>query len=138
MRNALWTVEKLKEAYYKVNFHIQDGYDTVVARNILIAHIMLSQDFDPENPTDIQYLWDVWYSLQLTESTRKRFVKNVKQLMATCQSNPTIVIPEAKYFKKMKVVFNCRLDAVCNIKPSSVSSGLKERYLFACLNFNQC
>ena len=124
--NSLWTVGKLTEAYKEVNFHIQDGYDTVVARDILIVHIMVAEDFDPDSPEDLQYLWDIWYSLQWSEKTRKRFVKDVKLLLAG-PFHPIIKIPNTKYLKKMKMAFKSWLDATCNLKLSTISNNLYER-----------
>ena len=82
LRNALLTVAKLTDAYKKLNIHFSDDTDIVTARNILLVHIMLSNDFDPENSEDMDFIWDIWYSLQWTEGTRKRFIDNVDQLLS--------------------------------------------------------
>ena len=126
LRSALWTVWKLTEAYKEVIFHVQDGFDTVVARNILLVHIMVAEDFHPDSPEDLQYLWDIWYSLQWSEKTRKRFVKDVKLLLAG-PFHPIIKIPNTKYLKKMKMAFKSWLDATCNLKLSTISNNLYER-----------
>ena len=80
LRNALLTVAKLTDAYKKLNIHFSDDTDIVTARNILLVHIMLSNDFDPENSEDMDFIWDIWYSLQWTEGTRKRCIDNVDQI----------------------------------------------------------
>jgi len=48
---------------------------------MLIAHIIFSDNFDPAKPDDIDYLWDVWYSLQWIHDTSKRFVHDVPNLL---------------------------------------------------------
>ena len=53
--------------------------DVQVARDLLVAYIMLSNDFNPANPTDMKYLWDVWFSAQWNESTRKRVAENISK-----------------------------------------------------------
>lgn len=64
MRNALFTASTLTPAYKKLNFHFIDNSEIIIARNILITHILLSHDFSTTNPIDLSYLWDVWYSAQ--------------------------------------------------------------------------
>lgn len=81
LRNALFTGSKLSDGYKELNCHLIDEYDIVTVRNVLIAHIIFSNNFDPTKPDDIDYLWDVWYSLQWTEDTNKRFIKDVQELL---------------------------------------------------------
>ena len=83
LRNVLLTVSKLTNAYKKLTIHLNDECDIVTARNILMTNIILSNRFDPDNPNDVSYLWDVWYSLQWTECNRKRFIKDVKDLLTS-------------------------------------------------------
>jgi len=110
------TTAKLTEAYHKVNFHlISDDSEPTIARNILIAHIILSDGFDPLNPTDLQYLWDVWYSLQWNEATKKRFIKDVKQLLAGLWTNSQIIkIPDAKGVEQLKQICSFWLETASN------------------------
>ena len=75
LRNALFTGAMLTEAYPELNIHMNDVFDLTVARNFLLINILLDEDFDPDVESDIQYLWDVWYSTQWTETTRARFVE---------------------------------------------------------------
>lgn len=83
LRNALVSAAKLTEAYHYINVHMSDdSHVMVIARNAVLVYIMLSNDFNPDDPTDVQYLWDVWYSFLWTGSTRKRFIKDVKQMLA--------------------------------------------------------
>ena len=107
LRNVLLTGSQLSDAYKKLNIHLNDDYDFVTARNILIIYIMLSDDFDPSNPVDIDYIWDVWYSLQWTEDTRQRFLKHVEQLLsAGWAESGRINIPDSQGVEIFKTALN--------------------------------
>ena len=94
LRQALLTSAHLSDAYKQLNLHL-DCLNT--AKNILLIYIMLSDDFDPDNHNDLQYLWDVWYSFKWSKTTRNRFVNDVKQLMAGgWKSCGKIVLPCSK------------------------------------------
>ena len=93
LRNALLTVSKLLIGYKELNIQLNDDYDIITARNVLLAHIILSDDFDPAKPSDLAYLWDVWYSLQWLEETKQRFIKDIQNLLsgnlaARCKIDP--------------------------------------------------
>ena len=76
------TVSKLTDAYSELHIHLSEDYDVVTARNVLMIHVMKSNDFYPaSNPAYLDYLWDLWYSLQWTDDTKKRFLKDIKQLL---------------------------------------------------------
>ena len=54
-----WQLSALKtEAHSKLEIRMSDGC-IVTARNFIIAHVMLSDSFDPSDATDLQYLWDL-------------------------------------------------------------------------------
>ena len=56
----MFTVAKMTEAYYQLEIHMCSDLDVdVIARNFLLSHIMLSDDFDPANPDDMDHLWNV-------------------------------------------------------------------------------
>jgi hypothetical protein len=83
LRNVLLSIAKLSEAFNEINMQLNYDFNIVItARNILLAHIILADNFDPTDPRDLIYLWDVWYSLQWTEDTNKRFMKDVKDLLS--------------------------------------------------------
>ena len=107
LRNALCTVAKLADAYYNLEIHLSDGsHEFIPVRNILLAHIMLSESFDPTNPVDIQYLWNVWYSFKWNSSTRKRVLRDINYLLTVKWHQATdsrlVVSPEdVSQFKKV-------------------------------------
>ena len=102
MRLALQTASLRSSSYEKLNVHVIDNSNicgskfsvsATTARNILITHIIVDEDFDPENKEDLQYLWNVWYDFQWTkETTIKRFLKDVNQLL-NHQWPKNIIIP---------------------------------------------
>ena len=64
LRTGWLTAAKLTDSYKELNVHFTAESPLFVMRNIMLSFKMLADDFDPENPLDIQYLWDVWYSTQ--------------------------------------------------------------------------
>ena len=79
LRNALVTIAKMTDAYPQLDIHLADDNNYIVARNILLANIMLSDNFNPSEIDDMDYLWSLWYS-EWTDSTRLRFIEDVKKL----------------------------------------------------------
>ena len=151
MRNALFTASNLTPAYKKLNFHFSDDSEIIIARNILITHILLSNDFSSTNPTDLAYLWDVWYSAQActfcfkasrnsfinlkfiffqwSEATRRRFMKDVKELLGRQWNalDKKIVVLDVNHVQKLKNVFNSWLEMSQSMTPKSVASIIKQR-----------
>ena len=81
MKSALYTASLRSPAFPGLQIHMNDICGSIIARNILIAHIITSHDFDPKNQKDLQYLWDVWYTTQWDDVTSKRFLKDVNLLL---------------------------------------------------------
>ena len=132
LRHVLLTGSKLSDAYTKLNIHLNDDYDFITARNILIVYIMLSDDFDPSNPADIDYIWDVWYSLQWTEDTRQRFIKDVEQMISAQWTECCrIEIPDPQGMEILKNTLNSwREVASTDLNPEMTKSIVKKRYRF--------
>jgi hypothetical protein len=128
LRNVLLTSSKLTDAYKKLDAHFSADSEFLVARSVMIAHIILSDDFHPENSDDLQYLWDVAYSLQWNEHTKKRFIKNIKQLLAG-QWSSKIILPASDDIECLKDFAREWLNKGCNI-PTKCANGLvQERYI---------
>jgi hypothetical protein len=126
LRNVLLTVSKLSVAYQKLEFHIINDCDIVTARNILIIYIIFSDDFDPANPADLDYLWHLWYSLQWSEDIRKRFLKDVEKMLSDqwTRSNK-INIPDIEVLKN---ILNCWQEMVsADLVPDTAESILQKR-----------
>ena len=97
MRNAFHTAALQSHTNLKnLNIHLNDNYESIIARNVLITQIVTNKEFNAANPDDLQYVWDVWYSTQWNDTTAKRLLKDVEQLLAgQWRSNRFIVITDA-------------------------------------------
>ena len=103
----------------------------VSARNVLLLYIVLSNGFDPENTDNLDYLWTVWYSLQWTEDTRKRFIKDVEQLLSKNWTiNGKVNISELEGVVVLKKMLSSWQDmASCNFVPQKAASILKKTFV---------
>lgn len=128
MRNPLYTISKLTEAYPELNVHLCDNSEIVTARNILLSHIMLSDGFDSRKMSDVDYLWDVWYSTRWSETVRQRFIKDLKELVASRWANKSIVVPGQIAVKHLDAVFKCWLNYSNRMTPSIINEILMQRY----------
>jgi hypothetical protein len=100
LRNALVTVAKMSDAYPMLNLHMNDDCNLTTARNILITHTILSDNFNPSK--DMDYIWDLWYSLQWNNFTRQRFARDVKTLMDIQWEKITHIFLDANDVKELK------------------------------------
>ena len=116
------------EAYKKLNLHMSVYSDVQVARDVLVAYIMLSNDFNLANPTDMKYLWDVWFSAQWNESTRKRFVKDVTQLAEGKWEAYPIKVLDSKNAHALKVIFQEWLKISQNFPTTILEALADSRY----------
>ena len=130
LRHALLTGSKLSSAYQELNIHLSNDVNIITARNFVIAHILVSEDFDPGSPADIDYLWNVWYSLQWTEDTRKRFLKDVQQLLSSDLTEVSrINIPDTEGIEIIKdMLGSWREMASATLIPETAKYILEERY----------
>lgn len=79
MRSALLTVAKLPASVEMLEIHMSSSVIILMARNLLLTHVMLSSNFDPACHEDMDYLWSIWYSYQWSEAIRNRFVSDLKE-----------------------------------------------------------
>lgn len=72
-----------------------------------MVYIMMSEEFDPANPADIDYLWSVWYSLQWADNTRKRFLKDLNHLLSsqTWEASSKIAFPDSASIRILEEIF---------------------------------
>ena len=87
-----------------LHIHINDSSLPIIARNILILKVISKQNFAPENIVDIGYVWDLWYHATWSESTKKRFVKDIKDLLNK-PLPPNIIIPDSSFQEQLKNVW---------------------------------
>ena len=117
------------EAYHELDIHMSDTNDRVTARNCLITQVILASSFDPESPSDCQYLWDLWYDFQWTEATRKRFVSDVKKLLKNQLSNPSIITHGANFDQKLQKILRSWINTASNMTASASHEIVKKRYI---------
>ena len=130
LRNALKVTSEMTEAYPELKIHCIDDSASILARNILIVHIVNSDGFDPTNPNDLQYIWDVWYSLQWNEVTKKRFIKDVKLVLAGQWAASRIIIQEPGDVEVLYKVCTFWMNTASNrLKASQIEEIVTERYM---------
>ena len=120
LKNALLTGAKMTNAYKELNIHMSSYSILQGARDVFTAYILLSDNFHPGNPTDFNYLWDVWYSLQWTEQTRTRFVEDIKKLSESIDQlwiSSKVNIPNQKDVQNLKHIFKKWLHTASNFPP---------------------
>ena len=88
LRNVFFTVSELwqRKASLRpsqVYFHVNDFDPVVVARNVIILQI--ASCIDSEKPEDIDFLWNVWYNMALSEDHYRRLLKVMDDLI--CHNN---------------------------------------------------
>jgi len=60
-------------------FYVNDVDNEVIARNIILLEIISS--INPDNLADVEYLWDVWYNMTLTEGHYARLKVTLERLV---------------------------------------------------------
>ena len=128
LRNALFTISKFTEAYPKLNLHLCDKSEVITARNVFLSYLMFSDGFDSKKTSDVDYLWDVWYSTRWSETVRERFIKDLKQLIASRWSNKSdVVVPELVAAKHLEKTFECWMNYATSMSAKTISKILKQR-----------
>ena len=87
-----------------VHIHLNDKNSLVLARNILILKVISDEDFDTAKDDDIAFLWDLWYNLEWPESTEKRFMKAVRELLDG-KLPENVVIPNRSHLELLVKVW---------------------------------
>ena len=126
MKSALYTASLRSPAFSGLQIHMNDVCSSTIAWDILITHIIIALDFDAKNPTDIQYLWDVWYSAQWDDVTTKRFLKHVDQLLAK-QWRKNITIPKADDLRILQNIWTYWKNTAEQMTANTFSSVLEQR-----------
>ena len=127
LRNVFFMASYCPEAYHELDIHISDSTEIITARNYLITQVIFSGSFDPESLTDCQYLWDMWYGFQWNEVTRKRFVRDVKQLLKNKLSNSSVIPHGAKFNPILQKILRSWLNTVCNVTITETKNIVKQR-----------
>ena len=85
LRNVFFTISELvrrisPDRPESLSFHLNDCNPSIVARNVIILEI--AKSVDPNCDKDVDFLWNVWYSLALTEAESQRLQKILETLVS--------------------------------------------------------
>lgn len=112
IRNILQTVRELsqlKPPPKSLIFHLNDIDDVLLARNAVLLQIVNS--LDPSKREDVEFLWNVWYNLHLSEDDFERLKSVLSHILdnklpsITFESDEcsTAIKTVVKYWLKMKM-----------------------------------
>ena len=104
VRNILYTTSEIslrkpQERPKSLNFHLNDYDPTVVARNAVLLEVAGS--INPDTPEDMNFLWNIWYNMALSEA---HFVR-LRQILSD-------LIAEKNFGERDQSVFKFQDDAV--------------------------
>lgn len=106
---------------------LADISPVVIARNVLLAHIITSITFDPSNKDDLDYLWDVWYNMEWSSKTLERFLEDVTLLTKTELFSKNVMIPAVKDVDTLKVIWKFWLFSASEMSSDSIKKIRDER-----------
>ena len=132
LRNPLTTAIGTRQNQY-LHLHINDDNLQIIARNILILKIISSPEFRPANEPDMDYLWHLWYDATWSETTLKRFLKDVKDLLD--EPLPyNIFLPESNiYLERLRAIW---IEWLSVAVETSAETVLSNRYIYF-INFKK-
>ena len=88
-----------------LDIHLNDVSSLCMARNALLLKVCSAPEFDPNDPNDLNYLWNIWYNAEWPESTRQRFIKDAKEIV-TDNISSSICISNEKGRNSLKEICN--------------------------------
>ena len=83
VRNGLYTAKKHQDQineYRPIVFHLNDVMPAIVARNVLLLEIIAT--INPSCKDDMDFLWSVWYNMDLSEAHYQRLVSILDHLVS--------------------------------------------------------
>ena len=99
-----------------------------MARNALLLKVCSAPEFDPNDPNDLNYLWNIWYNAEWPESTRQRFIKDAKEIV-TDNIPSSICISNEKGRNSLKDICNRWSSSATTVSKKQLESVRKERYV---------
>ena len=111
LRNPLTTAIGAKHNQY-LHIHINDNSLLIIARNILIVKIISSPEFNPSKEADMDYVWHLWYDATWPESTLKRFIKDVEEILNQPLPHNAFIPESHIYLERLKAVWTEWLSVV--------------------------
>lgn len=101
LRNVLCSME-LVNPDWVLDMHLNTSCPLSFPRNILLLKVISSPKFDPENSTDLNYLWDLWYNAAWTKPTVDRFLTDVQELVDAIMTEQQFSKLDAKKKNELK------------------------------------
>ncbi|PFX17637.1 hypothetical protein AWC38_SpisGene18024 [Stylophora pistillata] len=85
VRNFLFTVSELSlrrphDRPRSLSFHFNDYDPSVIARNAVL--IQVANEINPDIPADVDFLWNIWYNLALSQDNFDRLQQVMCRLLA--------------------------------------------------------
>lgn len=111
--------------------HLNSTSLLCLARNILMLKVISSAEFNAEDSTDLNYLWDLWYNAAWSKSTVDRFLVDVQELIDIIMTKHDFNTLEAKKKIELKEIFQgwiTFLQGKTNSQQSKLRYTLSVRY----------
>ena len=100
LSNLFSTVAHGSGNFQGLEIHSTNSYLATNARNIFILWTICRPHFYPKNAADLGYIWDVIYNATWSDSTKKRFMQDVKKLRDS--SLPQNIIIPGNFHEELK------------------------------------
>ena len=85
VRNLMFTVSELSQRKddaipKRLSFHFNDHDTSILARDVIILETVYS--IDPDCKRDVDFLWNIWYNLALSNEDSKRLESIIQNLIS--------------------------------------------------------
>jgi len=85
VRNLVFTVSELSQRKEdaipeRLSFHLNDHDTSILARDVIILETVYS--IDPDCERDVDFLWNIWYNLLLSNGDSKRLESIIRNLIS--------------------------------------------------------
>ena len=64
----------------RLSFHFNDHDTSILARDVIILETVYS--IDPDCERDVEFLWNIWYNLALSNEDSKRLESIIQNLIS--------------------------------------------------------
>ena len=127
LRNLLITASDSRHENLQIHA-LLDCLFPAMGRNLILLDTVSSQDFDPADEEDMDYIWDLWTSATWSASTTVKFFDHIKNLVDAqpLERNNIFISGGNHWQKKLKSMWVNWIDFVLK---SPVSEILTDRYI---------
>ncbi len=104
-----------------LEIHLNDQNHSVLARNLLLLKVISDVDtFNPDKEEDITFLWDVWYNLEWSEHTVKRFHRVLENLLSGVLPK-NVSVPNSSHLESLREIWKVWASVISQKKCQSKS-----------------